>query len=158
MSQSSIQVLVDSLEKKSRLLDDIIRENEVQEELLKQEELDMDALNASTDRIGSMTEALERLDDGFEAVYDRTREKLIADKAAYRGEIARMQKLIGEITDKVVRINAARMRNKLRADQQFKKSREQIGRAVSKMKVSKNYYNSMNNLHYVSPQFYDSKK
>lgn len=158
MSQSSIQVLVDSLEKKSRLLDDIIRENEVQEELLKQEELDMDALNASTDRIGSMTEALERLDDGFEAVYDRTREELIADKAAYRGEIARMQKLIGEITDKVVRINAARMRNKLRADQQFKKSREQIGRAVSKMKVSKNYYNSMNNLHYVSPQFYDSKK
>lgn len=158
MSQSSIQVLVDSLEKKSRLLDDIIRENEVQEELLKQEELDMDALNASTDRIGSMTEALERLDDGFEAVYDRTREELIADKAAYRGEIARMQKLIGEITDKVVRINAARMRNKLRADQQFKKSREQIGKAVSKMKVSKNYYNSMNNLHYVSPQFYDSKK
>ncbi len=135
-----------------------MRENDTQEDILKQEELDLDALNASTDKIGSLTEALEKLDDGFEAVYDRTREELIANKAAYRGEIARMQKLIGEITDKVVRINAARMRNKLRADQQFKKSREQIGRASSKMKVSKNYYNSMNNLHYVSPQFYDSKK
>ena len=157
MSQSSIQVLVESLEKKSRLLDDIIRENDVQENIFKQEELDMDALNASTDRISSLAEALEKLDDGFEAVYDRTREELIANKAAYRGEIARMQKLIGEITDKVVRVNAARMRNKMRADQQFKKSREQIGKASSKMKVSKNYYNSMNNLHYVSPQFYDSK-
>ena len=158
MNQSSIQVLVESLEKKSRLLEDIMRENDTQEDILKQEELDLDALNASTDKICSLTEALEKLDDGFEAVYDRTREELIANKAAYRGEIARMQKLIGEITDKVVRINAARMRNKLRADQQFKKSREQIGRASSKMKVSKNYYNSMNNLHYVSPQFYDSKK
>ena len=158
MNQSSIQVLVESLEKKSRLLEDIMRENDTQEDILKQEELDLDALNASTDKIGSLTEALEKLDDGFEAVYDRTREELIANKAAYRGEIARMQKLIGGITDKVVRINAARMRNKLRADQQFKKSREQIGRASSKMKVSKNYYNSMNNLHYVSPQFYDSKK
>lgn len=158
MSQSSIQVLVESLEKKSRLLDDIIRENELQEDILKQEELDLDALDASTDRISSLTESLEKLDDGFEAVYDRTREELIAGKETYRNEISRMQKLIGEITDKVVRINAARMRNKLRADQQFKKSREQIGRAVSKMKVSKNYYNSMNNLHYVSPQFYDNKK
>ena len=135
-----------------------MRENDTQEDILKQEELDLDALNASTDKIGSLTEALEKLDDGFEAVYDRTREEVIANQEAYRGEIARMQKLIGEITDKVVRINAARMRNKLRADQQFKKSREQIGRASSKMKVSKNYYNSMNNLHYVSPQFYDSKK
>lgn len=158
MSQSSIRILVESLEKKSRLLDDIIRENDIQEDILKQEELDMDALNTSTDRIGSLAEALERLDDGFESVYERTREELIANKAAYRGEISQMKKLIGEITDKVVRINAARMRNKMRAEQQFKKSREQIGRASSKMKVSKNYYNSMNNLHYVAPQFYDSKK
>ena len=72
MSQSSIQVLVESLEKKSRLLDDIIRENDVQENIFKQEELDMDALDASTDRISSLAEALEKLDDGFEAVYDRT--------------------------------------------------------------------------------------
>ena len=158
MSQSSIQILVESLEKKSRLLDDIIRENEVQENIFKQEELDMDALNASTDRISSLAEALERLDDGFESVYDRTREELIANKAAYRSEIARMKKLIGEITDKVVNVNAAKMRNKMRADQQFKRNREQIGKVTSKMKVSKNYYNSMNNLHYVAPQFYDSKK
>lgn len=158
MSQSSIQILVESLGKKSRLLDDIIRENDVQEDILKQEELDMDALNASTDRISSLVEALERLDEGFETVYDRTREELVANKAAYRGEIAQMKKLIGEITDKVVRINAARMRNKMRADQQFKKNRDRIGKTTSKMKVSRNYYNSMNNLHYVSPQFYDSKK
>lgn len=158
MSQSSVQILVESLEKKNRLLDDIIRENETQEDILKQEELDMEALDASTDRIGSLAEALEKLDDGFELVYERTREELIVNKPAYRNQIAHMQELIGQITDKVVRINAIRMRNKMKAERQFQKSRNQIGKAASKMKVSKNYYNSMNNLHYVSPQFYDSKK
>lgn len=158
MSQSSVQILVDSLEKKNRLLDEIIRENEAQEDILKQEELNMDALDASTDRIGSLAEALERLDDGFETVYERTREELIVNKAAYRSEIAHMQEMIGQITDKVVRINAIRMRNKMKAEKQFQKSRNQIGQAASKMKVSKNYYNSMNNLHVVSPQFYDNKK
>lgn len=158
MSQSSVQILVDSLEKKTRLLDEIIRENEAQEEILKQEELDMDALDVSMDRIGFLAESLEKLDDGFEMVYERTREELLVNKSTYRSEIAHMQGLISQITDKVVRINAVRMRNKMRAESQFQKSRNQIGKAASTMKASKNYYNSMNNLHYVSPQFYDSKK
>ena len=91
MSQSNAQILMESLEKKNRILDEIIRENEVQEKILKEEELDMDALDESTDRLGVFAEQLERLDDGFEAVYDRTREDLIANKENYRREITRMQ-------------------------------------------------------------------
>lgn len=158
MSQSNAQILMESLEKKNRILDEIIRENEVQEKILKEEELDMDALDVSTDRLGTLAEQLERLDDGFEAVYDRTREELIANKESYRREITRMQELIGQITDKVVKINASRMRNKRQAEQQFKKSRDQIGKAASQVKASRNYYNNMNRLNYVAPQFYDSKK
>lgn len=158
MSLSSAQVLVESLEKKSRILDEIIKENEAQERLFKQEEVDMDALDASADRMGELAEKLELLDDGFEAVYDRIREELIQNKSAHRDEIRRMQELIAEITEKVVGINAARMRNKLHAEKCFKKSRQQIGRASSKIRASQNYYNNMNQLNYVDPQFYDSKK
>ncbi|MDE6737959.1 MAG: hypothetical protein K2K07_02555 [Lachnospiraceae bacterium] len=158
MSQSNAQILMESLEKKNRILDEIIRENEVQEKILKEEELDMDALDESTDRLGVFAEQLERLDDGFEAVYDRTREELIANRENYRREITRMQELIGQITDKVVKINAAQLRNKRQADSQFKKSRDQIGKAVSQVKASRNYYNNMNRLNYVAPQFYDNKK
>lgn len=158
MGLSSAKVLVESLEKKSRILDEIIRENETQELLFRQEALDVGALDVSLERMGELTEKLDLLDEGFEAVYDRIRGELMDNKQVYRAEIKRMQELIAEITEKVVSINAVRMRNKQRAEQQFKKSREQIGMATSKMRVSKNYYNSMNNLHYVSPQFYDSKK
>ncbi len=144
MGLSSAQILVESLEKKSRILDEIIKENEAQEILFKQDQLDMEALDAS--------------DEGFEAVYDRIRQELIDNKSAYRQEIRRMQELIAVITEKVVGINAARMRNKTQAEKQFKKSRQQIGRATSKMKASQNYYNSMNRLNFVDPQFYDNKK
>ena len=158
MGLSSAQVLVESLEKKSRILDEIIKENEAQETLFKQEALDMEALDVSADRMGELAQKLELLDEGFEAVYDRIREDLMENKLAYRGEIRRMQELIAEITEKVVRINAARMRNKMQAEKQFKKSRQQIGKAASKMKASQNYYNNMNRLNYVDPQFYDNKK
>lgn len=158
MSLSSAQVLVESLEKKSRILDEIIKENEAQERLFKQEELDLEALDSSSDRMGELAEKLELLDEGFESVYDRIREELIENKQAYRVEIKRMQELIAVITEKIVSINAARMRNNIQAEQQFKKSRQQIGSASSQMKASKNYYNHMNSLNYVAPQFYDSKK
>ncbi|MCI9346657.1 MAG: hypothetical protein HFI56_10430 [Lachnospiraceae bacterium] len=158
MGLSSAQILVESLEKKSRILDEIIKENEAQEILFKQDQLDMEALDASADRMGELAEKLELLDEGFEAVYDRIRQELIDNKSAYRQEIRRMQELIAVITEKVVGINAARMRNKTQAENQFKKSRQQIGRASSKMKASQNYYNNMNRLNFVDPQFYDSKK
>lgn len=158
MSLSSAQILVESLEKKSRILDEIIKENEAQELLFKQEEMDVEALDASADRMGELAEKLELLDEGFEAVYDRIREELMENKSAYRAEIKRMQELIAAITEKVVGINAARMRNKLQAENQFRKSRQQIGQASSKMKASQNYYNNMNRLNYVDPQFYDNKK
>lgn len=158
MSLSSAQVLVESLEKKSRILDEIIKENDVQERLFKRETLDMEALDASADRMGELAEKLELLDEGFEAVYDRIRKELIENKSVYRTEIKRMQELIAEITEKVVGINAARMRNKMQAEKQFKKSRQQIGSASSKIRASQNYYNNMNRLNYVDPQFYDNKK
>lgn len=158
MSQSSVQILRESLEKKNRVLDEIIRENGLQEKILGAEELDMDALDASTDRMDAFAEQLEQLDQGFEALYDRIREELVTNKESYRDEIKVMQELIGQITDKVVKINAARMRNERQAKVQFQKTRDQIGKTASKVRASRNYYNNMNRLNYVGPQFYDNKK
>lgn len=158
MNQSGAQILLQSLEKKAQLLDKMIGQNSVQEEILKREELDMDAFDEAINQQGVYLEELDRLDQGFEAVYDRVREELLQDKERYRTEITRMKELIQQITDKVVTINAGNMRNKVLAEKQFKKKRISIGTGASKNKAARNYYNSMNNLNYVSPQFYDSKK
>ena len=158
MDQSGAQILLQSLEKKNQLLDRMIRQNGVQEEILKQDEFDMGAFDEAIDLQGSYVEQLEMLDRGFETVYDRVREELIENKESYREEITRMKEQIQQITDKIVTLNAGNMRNKMLAENQFKRKRQAIGAGASKNKVAKNYYNNMNNLNYVSPQFYDNKK
>lgn len=158
MNQSGAQILLQSLEKKSLLLDKMIQQNSIQEEILKADDLDMDAFDEAINKQGSYLEELDRLDQGFEAVYDRVRQELIQDKERYRAEIIRMKELIQQITDKIVTLNAGNMRNKVLAENQFKKKRISIGTGASKNKAARNYYNNMNNLNYVSPQFYDSKK
>ncbi len=158
MNQSGAQILLQSLEKKTLLLDRMIQQNSVQEEILKADDLDMDAFDEAINKQGSYLEELDRLDQGFEAVYDRVRQELIQDKERYRAEIIRMKELIQQITDKIVTLNAGNMRNKVLAENQFKKKRISIGTGASKNRAARNYYNNMNNLNYVSPQFYDSKK
>ena len=158
MSQSGAQILLQSLEKKTKLLDDMIRQNGVQEELLKEEDLDMDAFDEAINQQGFYIEELDKLDQGFETVYDRVREELLRDKARYRMEIIRMKELIQQITDKIVTLNAGNMRNKMLAENQFNRKRVAIGTGASQNKAARNYYHNMNSLNYVSPQFYDNKK
>lgn len=158
MNQSGAQILLQSLEKKSLLLDKMIQQNSIQEEILKADDLDMDAFDEAINKQGSYLEELDMLDEGFETVYDRVRQELIQDKERYRAEITRMKELIQQITDKIVTLNAGNMRNKVLAENQFKKKRISIGTGASKNRAARNYYNNMNNLNYVSPQFYDSKK
>ena len=71
MNQSGAQILLQSLEKKSKLLDQMIQQNSMQEGILKQEEFDMDAFDAAINKQSSYVEELDKLDQGFEAVYDR---------------------------------------------------------------------------------------
>ena len=158
MEQNCVQILVQSLKKKSETLNKIIEQNNLQETILKQEEFDMDSFEETVDAQNELVEELERLDTGFEALYDRVREDVMHNKDRYRQEIVEMQELIQQITDKVVTINAGNMRNKRLAENQFKKARAEIRNGVSQSKVARGYYNNMNNLNCVAPQFYDNKK
>lgn len=158
MGQNCVQILVQSLEKKSQVLDKIIEQGNLQETILKQDKFDMDAFEKSIDEQNRLIEELDKLDRGFESLYDRIREELLAHKEKYTVEIKRMKELIQQITDKVVIVNAAELRNKRMAENQFKKEKIAIQQSVSKSKVARDYYNSMNKLNCVAPQFYDSKK
>ena len=155
MNQSGAQILLQSLEKKNKVLDQMILQNCLQERILKEEDLDMDAFDAAIEQQSDYVDELDRLDRGFEAVYDRVREELMQNKEHYRTEITRIKEQIQLITDKIVTLNAGNMRNKMLAEAQFKKKKLAIGSGVSKNRVATNY---MNNLNYVSPQFYDNKK
>lgn len=158
MDQNGVQILLQSLEKKIQVLDQMLRLNKEQEELLKEERLNMDRLDQILEEQGQLAGALERLDEGFESVYDRTREEIINGKVRYRAQIQRMQECIQQITAKIATINAGNMRNKMMMESQYKKQKQALAKSKQRTQVARNYYNSMNKLNNVQPQFYDSKK
>ena len=129
-----------------------------QQELLKVEELDYEAFDRLVDQKDPLIQRIMELDQGFETVYDRIKEQLLGNKEQYAAQIKALQSLIGELTDKSVKLQTMEQRNKSAIEQQFRKSREKIRQGRQNKQAALNYYKNMNNSNYVPPQFLDDKK
>ncbi len=121
-----LSVLEDSLKKKLQILDELTDYTTQQQELLKVEELDYEAFDRLVDQKEPLIQKIMELDQGFETVYDRIKEQLLGNKEQYAAQIRALQSLIGELTDKSVKLQTMEQRNKSAVEQQFRKSREKI--------------------------------
>ena len=153
-----LSVLEDSLKKKLQILDELTDYTAQQQELLKVEELDYEAFDRLVDQKEPLIQKIMELDQGFETVYDRIKEQLLSNKEQYAAQIKALQSLIGELTDKSVKLQTMEQRNKSAVEQQFRKSREKIRQGRQNKQAALNYYKNMNNSNYVPPQFLDDKK
>lgn len=153
-----LSVLEDSLKKKLQILDELTDYTTQQQELLKVEELDYEAFDRLVDQKDPLIQRIMELDQGFETVYDRIKEQLLGNKEQYAAQIRALQSLIGELTDKSVKLQTMEQRNKFAIEQQFRKSREKIRQGRQNKQAALNYYKNMNNSNYVPPQFLDDKK
>lgn len=153
-----LSVLEDSLKKKLQILDELTDYTMQQQELLKVEELDYEAFDRLVDQKDPLIQRIMELDQGFETVYDRIKEQLLGNKEQYAAQIRALQSLIGELTDKSVKLQTMEQRNKSAVELQFRKSREKIRQGRQNKQAALNYYKNMNNANYVPPQFLDDKK
>lgn len=155
--ENYLSVLEDSLRKKLQILDELTTYTIQQQELLKAEELDYDVFDQLVEKKDPLVQRIVELDQGFETVYDRIKEQLLGHKEQYAVQIQTLQTLIGELTDKSVKLQAMEQRNKVAVQQQFHKSREKIRQGRQNKQAAMNYYKNMNNSNYVPPQFLDNK-
>lgn len=155
--ENYLSVLEDSLRKKLQILDELTTYTIQQQELLKAEELDYDVFDQLVEKKDPLVQRIVELDQGFESVYDRIKEQLLGHKEQYAVQIQTLQTLIGELTDKNVKLQAMEQRNKVAVQQQFHKSREKIRQGRQNKQAAMNYYKNMNNSNYVPPQFLDNK-
>ena len=146
MSNAYVTALIESLEKKNKVLDEILKKNEEQAALLKEEEFSFDKFDKSTEEKGVLIYRLEKLDEGFEAFYARVKEELDSDREKYKPSILKMQMLITDITDKSSRIQAGEARNKAALEAFFKGERDRLKSQRSGVKAVKSYTQSMNML------------
>lgn len=152
-----IRILIESLEKKKRILQAIQEENKKQEATIRQNS-DIEEFDAIVTYKEKLIDELQILDHGFENVYDRIREELISNKALYQTQIAAMQKLIGELTELSVNIQTAEQRNKQLVEGYFTYARGKIRQAKKSVKAASEYYKSMNRTNYMDAALLDQKK
>lgn len=153
-----LQVLEESLCKKKDVLYKIEEMNDRQELILKAVPVVESEFDKSIEEKGMLINELNRLDDGFESLYAHIKEQLLGDKEKYRTQIAKLQKMIGEVTEMSVTIQAQEARNKVLAEKFFAEEKQKLQKGRKSSKAALNYYRSMKQSQVVSPQFMDKKK
>ncbi len=158
MINNYLEILEDSLRKKSVVLDEIKEYNNNQEQLLKSENLSMEDLDANMEQKDGLIQKLTELDEGFETLYGRIKEQLSGSKDTYKVQIKRLQELISQITEKSVSVQAQEARNKKLIEDYFLREKSQIRQGKKASKAAYGYYKSMSNSGAMSSQFMDQKK
>lgn len=152
-----IAVLIQSLGKKSELLDKIIAKNKEQKYLFEDEGSDPDRLEENMQEKSDLIDQLNELDEGFQQVYNRVKSALQEGKDSYKEEIRAMQGLITEITEKSTTVQAQEQRNRVLAEKRFAAVKKGIRKARTSNQAASKYYKSMANLNVVDSQFLDQK-
>lgn len=153
-----ITIMLQSLQKKEKVLNSIIQINKRQKGELENPSLDPDDFDKTVEEKSELIEQLELLDTGFEKLYDKVREELQANKELYKDEILQMQGSIRALTEKSMEIQAQEARNKQLMEQKFASVKKQVREIRSSQKVVNQYYKNMMKKGYVEPHFLDNKK
>lgn len=158
MANEYMQMLAESLVKKTEILSELITKTGTQKDVVSAPEVDWDAFDKIVEDKGNLVDELVKLDDGFDALYARIKEELIANKDAYKTEIAKMQILIKDVTEKSTELQAMEHRNKSLIEQRFAESKKAIKQSKMGSKAAMEYYQRMNNLKNVDPHLMDKKR
>lgn len=157
MADTYVDIMLQSLEKKEKVLDEIIRLNIQQRDGLEDPDQTPDEFDEIVEAKAQLIEQLEQLDSGFEKLFERVKAELDGNKEKYADKIRSMQGHIKSITDKSVEIQAQESRNKDLMTQKFASIKQQVKQVRTGKNVADKYYKSMSKLDNVDPQFLDNK-
>lgn len=158
MLQDYLQIMKESLLQKLSLLEQIEIKSKEQSELLKNETVDMQAIDQNMDEKAVLISQIDSLDEGFDKTYDRIKARLLEQKASFKTEIRELQNLISKITEKSASIQALEARNKSQMEQYFQREKKNMQVKRTSMRAARDYYENMNKVQVVPPQFMDSRK
>ncbi len=141
-----IQIMIESLKKKSELLDRIILSNEEQHECVAgktYDEVNWDSFNLIVEQKQASIDRIVKMDDGFQSLYDRVKEQLNENRDRYADSIKEIQTLIVQITDKGAKITTGEERNRKIIEKLFGSRKKEIKRTRNSMKVASSYAQTM---------------
>lgn len=152
-----VQILIESLKKKIEILDALLALNEKQAEVIRAEN-SLDEFDALIDQKSEKIALLNKLDTGFETIYQHVRPEITQHPELYKEQIREMQTLIKELTDRSVKVETTENRNKQGIERYFSNARKELHASRKSVNVASSYYKSMTNTQYVDPQLINFKQ
>ena len=152
-----INVLVDSLQRKSSALQGILEYTKKQEQILWSEAFDEEEFLQTISAKQRFLNRIEELDSGFEVVFNRVNEELASGREQYATQIQTMQKLITEISGLGMDIQALEQRNKVQMEKVLSSKKDSIKNMRANNNAANNYYRNMANQQYNQSYFLDKK-
>ena len=92
---------------------------------------------------GRLIEELNRLDEGFELLYERLSQELKDNRQKYARQIKALQQKVAQVTELSVVIQSQEQRNKKLVEDFFAGQKAQIGKNRKTSKAAYGYYKSM---------------
>lgn len=158
MTEGYLQVMIECLQKKNDILDQVLELDRKQAALSIDPSMNMEEYDETMDQKGKLIEQLEKLDDGFVTTYELVKDEVISNKEQYKGQIQQLQELIRSATDKGVAVEAQEKRNKAALDVVFRTKRQQLKQVKVSNSAALKYYKAMSRINNVDPQLMDRKK
>lgn len=155
--QIYIQLLIDSLSKKEKILDELMQITTFQQTIIDSEGFDEDEFLKTISLKEVLINNLAELDRGFELVYDRIRAELNENRGEYTTQITKLKELVTEVTDLSVKLQALEKRNRLKLETLIAHKRKNIKNARLSNETVANYYKSMSKSQSTQSYFYDKK-
>ncbi len=157
MTESYIDILDDSLDRKIEILDALNEYNVKQTELLDKEKFDEDAFHEISVKKGELIDRLNAMDDGFQTIYDKVKSELDDDRSKYTQQIKTLKEKISLIMEKSNHILTGEQRNKEKVKMKFAARHKEIASVNKNRQYAANYYKTMNKV-IDEPVFMDKKK
>lgn len=105
-----VQILIDALTKKERLLEEILKLCKAQEECIKKDVPDLNEYIQCSDKKAELSKLVEKIDEGFLAVYDRVKDELEGNPTQYVDSIRKMKALVTAISEKTASVGVTEQR------------------------------------------------
>lgn len=154
---TQMDMLEKCLECKKNLLMQLLEQTREQEAVLNTEPFSEQAFEAIMASKAEMLDLLQKYDQGFETTFGKIKATVIADKEAYRAQVERMQRLISEVTDIGVKIQALEQQNKRKLELYLSSKKGQIKNFNVNNRTVANYYKTMSAASRGEAYFMDKK-
>lgn len=155
---SYMQVLEESLARKSQVLQALLELSKQQTELAEADEFDMDAFTTLMEQKDALLEQLQALDSGFQKIYEGVKAELTEHREQYADPIRRIQTQIRKVTDLGVELQTLEERNRAKLEQKFSRQQQELRQVKTSNKVANAYYKNMSKLQNMDAYFLDQKK